>query len=242
MSEMLVVARKEFREQFRQRGDIMRYVWFAVLFGGVFPLTNLGSGRESLITGSLPWLAYAGVITASGATLGAFFVERQRGTMETLLATPLSDAAIFAGKVVFSLFISIVSVLCAVAVEIVLVNVALHLMRQPPAGLEARTFSFPGVAYFVLFVSLPAVLLYTISVGTLISLRLRNIRTANLLNFVSVFPLGLLLGLVALAVPPGLNWRYVVLATLLVMAVDPVVLRVALAFFNREAVVLNIPG
>lgn len=241
MREILVVARKEFREQLRQRRDLLRYLWFAIVFGGLFPLTNAGQGVQALVTGSLPWLAYAGIVTASSTTVGTFFLERQRGTLETLLATPLSDLAIFAGKVAFSLFISLLSVLTAVLVELVAVNAMLLMAPQSLRGAEVP-FSFPPLVYFALFVTGTLVLTYVIGAGTLISLRVRSIRTANLLGLLATLPLGMVVGLLGLVVRPGLSWGFVLALTAALVAVDAVALRVALALFSRETVVLNIPS
>ena len=241
VGETLIVTRKEFREQLRQPKDVLRYIWFAVVFGGLFPLTNMGQNVEAMVVGSLPWLAYAGVVTASGTTVGAFFLERQRGTLETLLATPLSDLAIFAGKVIFSLFISLLSMFASVAMELVAVNAALLVA---PHGLRgaAVPFNFPFLIYFALFVTGPLVLVYVIGAGALISLRTRSIRTANLLGMLSTLPLAVPLGLVALVARPGLNWGFVAALTGAMVAVDAVALRVALGLFSRETVVLNIPN
>lgn len=241
MRDTLVVTRKEFREQLRQRRDVLRYIWFAVVFGGLFPLSNLGQSVQALAAGSLPWLAYAGMVTASGTTVGAFFLERQRGTLETLLATPLPDLAIFAGKVIFGLFISLLSVLTAVIVELLAVNTALLVAPQSLKG-ASGAFNFPPLLYFALFVTGPHVLLYVISAGTLISLRVRSIRTANLLGLLSALPLAVPLGLVSLVAQPGLNWGFVIALTCAMAAVDAVALRVALGLFSRETVVLNIPS
>ncbi len=242
MHDILVVTRKEFREQLRRRRDILRHLWFAVIFGGLLPLCNLGQSAEALAAGSLPWLAYAGLITSSSATVGAFFLERQRGTLETLLATPLSDLAIFAGKVVFGLSISLMGLLVAVGVELVAVNAVLRFASGAVAGHGGGLFGFPPLVYFCLFVTGPLVLLYNISVGTLISLRARQIRTASLLSLLSALPLGVPLGLTAAVVRPGLNWPFVLAFSGMMLVVDIVALGVALHFFGRETVVLNIPG
>ncbi len=241
MHDILVVTRKEFREQLRRRSDVLRYVWFAIIFGGIFPLSNLGQGAQALATGSLPWLAYAAVVTASGATVGTFFLERQRGTLETLLATPLSDLAIFGGKVIFSLFISLISLVAAVGIELLAVNVALAVGPYAQAGMHGG-FGFPPLLYFALFVTGPLVLVYSICAGTLISLRVKSIRVANLLSLVSALPLVLPLSAVALVAPPGLNWRFVLALTAMMAVVDVVALRTALGLFSRETVVLNIPS
>lgn len=241
MRDILVVTRKEFREQLRKRTDVLRYIWFAVFFGGLFPLSNIGQSVHALGASSLPWLAYAGMVTASGTTVGAFFLERQRGTLETLLATPLPDLAIFTGKVIFSLFISLLSVLTAVIIELLAVNAALLVAPQSMKG-ASGPFSFPPLLYFALFITGPLVLMYVISAGTLISLRVRNIRTANLLGLFSALPLAVPFGLVALVAQPGLNWGFVVTLTCVMVVVDAVALRVALGLFSRETVVLNIPS
>ncbi len=240
MRDILIVARKEFREQVRRRRDVFRYLWFAVIFGGLFPLSSLGQGRAALVAASLLWLAYAGTITSSSATVGAFFLERQRGTLETLLATPLSDLAIFAGKVAFGLCISLLALVTAVAVELVAVNVALHVAAagRPGAGL----FILPPLACFALFVTGPLVLLYNISVSTLISLRVRHIRTASLLSLLTAAPLGVPLGAAALVARPGLNWGFLLAFSGLMLVVDAAALHTALRLFSRETVVLNVPS
>jgi len=242
MYDIWVVARKEFREQLQRRGEVFRYMWFAILFGGVLPVANVINGRQVLIIVSAPWLAYAGVFIASSATLGAFFTERQRGTLESLLATPLPDVAIFVGKVIFSLFISLVSVAAAVVVEVVMVNLALRISPHLRAGFGGLFFTFPPVFYFALLVTLPTILVYTIGIGTLVSLRVDSVRTANLFNILATFLLAVPIGLLTPLVRIGITWEFLTALSLVMVVVDVVVLWVAVRCFSRETAVLNVLG
>lgn len=242
MRDIWIVTRKEFREQLRRRGDVFRYAWFAVLFGGFIPLVLVINGRLVVTVASLVWMGYAGVFIASSATLGAFFGERQRGTLESLLATPLTDFAIFAGKVAFSLCVSTLSIAMAVIVQVAGVNLALQVAPHLRPGFGGASFNFPATIYFALLVTLPVTLLYVISFGTFISLRLSNIRTANLLNMLCIFPLALPLGLLLQLVPVRLGWTFLFAVTGMMVVVSLLTLWAAVRFFRRETAVLNMPG
>ncbi len=241
MHDIWVVARKEFREQLQRRGEVMRYLWVAVIFGGGMPLVNVINGPRVLRMSSLIWLCYAGIFIASGATLGAFFTERQRATLETLFATPLSDLAVFAGKVLFSLFVSLAAVLAGVVIELMMINLFVLTLPELQSGFGAHGFGFPPINYFVLLVTLPTILIYTISLGTIISLRVDSIRTANLYNMLAVLPLLVPIAILGLFLPIGLNWPFVCALTGLLVVVDLIVMWLALRLFNREIAVLSIP-
>ena len=240
MGDLWIVARKELREQLRRGSDVLRYTGYGVVLGALFPLTYLSQGYGALVVGSLLWLSYAGITTASVATLGAFYAERQRGTLETLLATPLSDLAIFGGKVLFSLIVSLGSVFLAAGVQAAAVNVVKGFIPHLGPGLEG-TFLLPPLAYLILLVTLPTVLFYTVSIGTLVSLRVGSVRTAHLINTLAVLPLVIPVTLVALVLGPHLTTRFVLAVTAIMLNVDCLVLWLALRFFNREMAVLNIP-
>jgi ABC-2 type transport system permease protein len=93
--------RKEWKELLRQRGSLRGgifgiFVFFGVL--GIFMPMQFGaewvtSASQLIIWGWLPFLLVSGVIADS------FAGERERHTLETLLASRLSDQAILLGKV-----------------------------------------------------------------------------------------------------------------------------------------------
>ncbi len=240
MGDLWIVARKELREQLRQGSDVLRYIGFAVILGAFFPMTYLNQGYGTVVVGSVLWLGYAGITTASVATLGAFFAERQRGTLETLFTTPLTDLSIFAGKMIFSLVVSLGSVLAAGVMQFVAVNAIKRLVPQLGVGM-ADLIVLPPVAYLALFLVLPTVLFYTVSVGTLVSLRVASVRTAHLINTLATFLLAIPGALVILLLGPRLTMNFVLALTAVMLNVDWLVLWLALRYFSREAAILNIP-
>ncbi len=68
-----------------------------VIFFGVFPAFFL---EASFVASPLTlfYMTLAPLVTGSGIAIVAFAGEREQHTLETLLATPLSDRAIFLGK------------------------------------------------------------------------------------------------------------------------------------------------
>jgi ABC-2 type transport system permease protein len=100
--DILTVLRKEFKEMLLIRGSIMGFV-----MGSALPMTLMGvfllgiHGAEILhSTVSLMMWAWLPFFSVTLVVSETFAGERERHTLETLLATRLSDAAILVGKLV----------------------------------------------------------------------------------------------------------------------------------------------
>ena len=83
-----------------------------------------------------PFLFFPAMIAASVAA-DAFAGERERRTRETLLATPLSDGAIFAGKALTAILFSTLVSTLALTVSVITVNVR-RAARPVPAAARPR--------------------------------------------------------------------------------------------------------
>jgi ABC-2 type transport system permease protein len=122
MSDIHTVLRKELLELFghRQslRGPLLQALLLLLIVGVTVPALDhsiWGSATAPIVLFALFPAAIASMIAAD-----AFAGERERRTLETLLATPLPERAMFIGKilcaVVFALLVSITSLLSALIV------------------------------------------------------------------------------------------------------------------------------
>lgn len=123
MSDAWAVAHKEWRELFGQDGVQGRQgmLLFVAAFGLMLPAMN---GRDwiasPLVAAAWSWVP---MFLVSTVIADAFAGERERHTLETLLATRLSESAILFGKIAAA--IGYAAALCAVSLllGLVVVNV-----------------------------------------------------------------------------------------------------------------------
>jgi ABC-2 type transport system permease protein len=102
LGNMGIIARKELRDLFMNKGT-----WIsALLFALLFMITNLGSvppaGPDGLTVVDWPIIylsLFVGVFCAFVLCGSVFFREKQSGVVETLLCTPLDLRSIWLGKV-----------------------------------------------------------------------------------------------------------------------------------------------
>ena len=172
IADILNVAGKELRE-ILSFGDVRGRSKFSLLililiFGIVIPLQN---GREwvtspisIMVWGWMPFLWVSGIVA------DLFAGERERHTLESLLATRLSDQAILFGKLLAALSYGFILTWVIMLVSIVTVNFAVGrngLLFYPPSiVLSALVFS-------ILISGLSA------SIGVLVSLRAGSVRQAQ---------------------------------------------------------------
>ncbi len=100
LTDILTILQKELKELLFQRGQgrntSVRLLIFVGVFGVLLPLQNGSEGLQSPASLALwAWIPY---LLVSGVTADTFAGERERHTLETLLASRLSDRAILFGK------------------------------------------------------------------------------------------------------------------------------------------------
>ncbi len=102
ISDALTVARKDLRETLLQSGTLRRslrgVLFSVVVFGVVLPL-QIGPDLVRQPAAILPF-AWVPLLLASNMIADGIAGERERHTLETLLASRLSDRSILLGKVV----------------------------------------------------------------------------------------------------------------------------------------------
>ena len=239
LNDILTVIWKERKSQFRVRGSRLRYFMMLLsplLLATIFPITW---GSDWLA--EVPPLAIAvitSVILVAVMVPESIAGERERHTLETLLASRLPDRAILIGKLLVPLTVGWGASLIAILWSAVVVNLA-HwegqiLFFTPPIALGSLALSF-----------LMATL--TAAAGVFVSLKAATAQeAAQILTFAILIP-PMLLQVIPLLFRDqmqqfldtvnGPQLLVIVMAVLVVL--DIVVVLAAMARFQRARLIAN---
>jgi ABC-2 type transport system permease protein len=167
--DIITVTQKELKEIVLQRGSLRSGLTNVLVSLGVigilFPLQFGPAWLSSPI--ALISTAWLPLFMAMGLVADAFAGERERHTLETLLASRLSDQAILYGKMLTSILYSSGITLAGMLIGAVTINV-----MYPGAGFYPLT-NFIGAILF----SLLGALLVS-GIGVLVSLNASSVRQA----------------------------------------------------------------
>lgn len=243
IADIFTVALKELREIFtfgdvRGRSKFSLLV-FIVIFGIVIPLQN---GREwvSSPANAMVW-AWMPFLWVSGVVADLFAGERERHTLEALLATRLSDQAILFGKLLAAMAYGFILTWVIMLASIVTVNVSSAgsglLFYSPQMSLAALVFS-------LLVSGLSA------CIGVLVSLRAGSARQAQ--QMMSAGMLVLFLPFMLIRYIPGEWMRYVEgimtsttpiqiasYVALVLVVVEVILITIAMRLFQRSKLILD---
>jgi ABC-type Na+ efflux pump permease subunit len=178
---VVIVSRRELQDALRDRAFLIRSALSLLAFPVFTAVLELRSPIAFFVATGIPTLLTAGIIGGAltwSITLESFVGERDRKTLETLLATPLSALEIFAGKAACN---AVLAVVYAV-VTFVLVALAGRLVSI------ARGVAYPASSADVVRMFLVVVFITMVMVAALIILssQSRSMRAAQALL---VFPL-----------------------------------------------------
>jgi ABC-type transport system involved in multi-copper enzyme maturation permease subunit len=226
------IVRKELREYRRNRSLIWSMAIFPLIFCiqplvVVFTLPVSASGQlahEHVLLYLLGIPALVPVFIAAYAVVG----ERQQGTLEPVLTTPIPREELLLGKALAALLPSLVVAYAVFALFLVCVG----LFAQPT--ISSALIQVPDLLAQVLFTPLLAV--WSIWVGIAISARSSDIRVAQQLSVLASLPTVFLVVLVALnVIPPTIGLAVGLAVVLLVL--DGLGWRVTSRLFDRERLV-----
>ncbi len=244
MADVLTVAWKEMKELLVLGGSVkggrLGMILMIAVFGVFLPLQHGADWVDSPIT--MVYWAWVPLMLVTGFIADAFAGERERHTLETLLASRLPDRAILFGKVAAAVGYGwgymIVMFLCG----LITVNVA---FRTGGLLLYPWVFIAAALGGGLLTATLAA------SAGVLVSLRASTVRQAAqtlsigimLLIFVPAFGLPALpkawrASLVARATTLSLH-QWVALVCVILVAADALMLALAMARFKRARLILD---
>lgn len=219
IADILTVAAKELREIFTF-GDVRGRSKFSllvliVIFGIVIPLQN---GREWVTSPAsiLVW-AWMPFLWVSGVVADLFAGERERHTLEALLATRLSDQSILFGKMLAAMGYGFILTWIIMLASLVTVNVSAGgnglLFYPPQITLAALVFS-------ILISGLSA------SIGVLVSLRAGSVRQAQ-----QMMSAGMLVLFVPFMLIQFVPVRWLIYLERVATQIDPVQIALSLALF-----------
>ena len=244
ITDVWTVMWKEWKELLRQRGSLRGGMWslliVVVVFGVFLPLQTGRAWVESPM-GLIYW-AWVPLFMVSGVIADSFAGERERHTLETLLASRLSDRAILLGKVSAAMGYGWGLAMTAMLVGLVTVNLAHG---------RGELLLYPATVFGgIVGLSLLAAGLVA-GAGVLISLRAATVRQAAqamsiaimLLLFVPVFGVQALPTewkvRLAQAVMGADVERIVLVAAAVLIVLDLGLLAAAMARFQRARLILD---
>jgi ABC-2 type transport system permease protein len=248
MSDLGTVVRKERRELrgqsavFGGRSMIITVTALLAVMGGMAAI----AGPELLRTPFIVVISATPLFAVVGTICEAFAGERERHTLETLLASRVTTEALLVGKIV-------VNVLYAWGAAVLLFLLLLFGANVPALG-HSIVFPPAGVTLFI-FVIIPLLLLLVCTAGVLVSLRAPTVRQAQsklMLFFMGTAFLFLIPFLIIRSVFPHLmeaakkaqpspNFTFFAIATwsVILLVVDVLLLLVARLRFQRERMIVT---
>lgn len=235
-SRIRAVIRKELRDYRRKRSIIAGMIILPTLFL-VEPVVTIflisgstsGSSLDGYVVFPLLYLLLIPVVTPS--TLAAYTVvgEREQGTLEPLLTTPIRRQELILGKaaavmiptlalsyLVFGLFLGAVVLFASSAVTSAV-------FRQGPVLLAMVLFS-------------PLLAAWAIAVGMAVSVRASEVRVAQQLGMLASLPPVSLIALLAFGVISP-TFPVAVLFAAALLTIDVIAIRIISGMFDRERLV-----
>ena len=238
LTDISTVIWKEWKEFLGQRSTLLSMLFFLAVFAGLLPLQAGERWVDSPL--SVANLIFVPLFFVLTVIADSFAGERERHTLDTLLASRLTDRAILFGKLT-----------AAVSYGWGLTMVAL-LLALVPAGLKAgRVVAYPPATLLgAEFLSLFAIVLVS-GGGILVSLRAATVRQAQQTLNVGLLAVGVV-AIVGFALLPE-AWReslheavfaastaqLLLAAGALLLAADVVLIALAVARFRRSRLVLD---
>jgi len=176
-----------------------------------------------------PFFLIIPLMVSSVIASDSFAGEKERKTIEALLATPISDGEMFFGKMLVSFIPSMIVTIVSFMVYTIVFDVVAF-------GLFDGVILLPNLDWVLMIFGLaPTLALTSIGLTVMISVRVKGFREAQQISAVLVIPiLALVFGQVTGALIFG---SIVILALIgLFAAIDLVVFRLGLRLFKREEI------
>ncbi len=235
----VAVLRKELLDYRRNRAIVVTMSVLPLLFLlqpiiSIFltPATTSGSALDNRLALSILYLLLTSVVMP--ATLAAYCVagEREQGTLEPLLTTPVRRGEFILGK-------AAAVMIPTVALSYVIFGIfftAVALFAHP---VVASAVFHDGPVILALFLLSPLVAGWAIVVGMAVSVRAREVRVAQQLGTLASLPI---VGVVVLLAVGVIHPTFVVAVEFAagLLAIDALALRMVSGMFDRERLVTGV--
>jgi ABC-2 type transport system permease protein len=231
-SKVLVVVRKEFREYRRNRFILLTMaglpvVLLLILVAETFALPeNVSADQLRRPVGeALLFLQLIPVMLPTTIAAYAVLGEREQRTLEPVLASPISERELLAGK-------AIAAVVPAVAISWLLFGVYVGLAQIFAPHVVVSQIWTAGQAVAMTLLA-PALAVFGIVVGILVSLRSSDFRVAQQLAVLAAAPVIAFVALITFRVLDPSVGLYAAAAAVVFLA-DAACWRLGLRLFSRE--------
>ncbi len=180
----------------------------------------------------MPFFLLIPAMASSVIASDSFAGEKERKTIEGLLATPLTDAELMVGKMLVAFIPSMLVTLISFVIYSAIVDVlGLSLFGR---------FVLPTLNWvLVIFLLAPAVAIAGIAITVIVSSRVKGFREAQQLSVLIIVPImGLVVGQafgILLLVPEVIIILFVIFAI-----IDAIILKIGLGMFEREEILSRI--
>jgi ABC-2 type transport system permease protein len=243
ITDFMTILWKEFKELFVQRpnlrGGWLGLIVFLVVFGIFLPVQSGPTWLES--PASLFIWAWVPFILVNSVVADSFAGEKERHTLETLLASRLSDRPILFGKLFAAMIYGWGITLIGLILALVTINVV---------HWEGRILMFPAHIGIAIVGLSFLVALLAAGLGVHVSLRASSVRQAQ--QTLSVAFLFLFIPLIVFPILPE-GWQQalasafsqldlnslIVILGIVILTIDLVLLGLAMRQFNRKRLILN---
>jgi|GEM_PF-745052 len=207
-----------------------------IIYGILFPFSF--STLKNLIPTLAPSvlilsISFVAAIISGIDTAYAFAWERETLTIQTLLTTRLSDAALVLGKALFGLTSSIIAYLTMLVLYL---STDYFLVSGDPI---LTIVLKPEMLYGLLIVPLMFTL-FSVSTGMVISTKIKSTRTGAGLAALPALPIVALMGWFIFGNPLGLSFFLnLIVISLILFGISLMCLLLSIGLFKREAMALR---
>jgi len=245
LADIFTVMWKENKELFRfhgkgTRGSFLGLVVFISVFGIFLPLQMGQKWVDSPVV--LLFWVWVPLFLVSSVVADSFAGERERHTLETLLASRLSDRAILIGKILASMGYGIGLTLVSLALGLVTVNIAFA---------RGGFLFYPAIMCVGIILWIPLGAGLTACAGVLVSLKASTVRQAQQTLSIAIMLILLCPFLTYHILPDG--WKQSIMLLVediglpglvyyisgLLAALDLVLLKAAMSRFRRARLILD---
>lgn len=233
-SGTFLVARRELRDQLRDWRILFPMVVLSIIFPYVVNVLarvamNFATqydatiNTDSLVPFFLLIVGFFPMTISLVVALEAFVGEKERGTIEPLLSSPLADWHLYSGKLIAGVALPLVASLMAITVYLV--------------GVHHRGIPIPRTDLMVQLLALTLVQsIMMVSGAIIISAQSTSVRAANLLASFVILPVAVLIQLESFVVLRG-DTHLLWLAVAGVIVITIILIRLGLAHFQRESLI-----
>ncbi len=241
------ILKKDWIELRHNRQMIITTIFFPVFFSIVFPMSFSSSfagdtnspleqyWNVQAMMGFLKSLfLMIPAIIALRFTADSFAGEKERKTIETLILLPIKNSELFAGKVLFAVLPSIFVGGASFCIMGLVMN--LQVYRAELAGLPLLIFGEGGFWVFAFIVS-PLLSLVVCQLGTAISARASNVKSAYSLTVLSLLPISSLGISSVLGIDPSNDGTFLAILTGLLLFGNFLIGMNACRILNKERLI-----